>query len=133
MLSAAFLTAGLMLLSAAGNAVAAADHAGHTGQLIHESTVQDYKIAYHLLELPGRQDHHLVAYITAPDGQAVENAKVGYLVKGPEGSSQKAMAMKMDNSFGADVDFSAPGDYVIKFKAVIGDDKLLDSFSYQSH
>jgi hypothetical protein len=124
------IMAGLVLIAAAGSCAASADHSGHTGQLIHESTVQEYRMAYHLLELPGRADLHLIVYITAPDGQAVENATVGYLVKGPDGASQKAMAMKMDKSFGADVNFSPPGDYLIKVKAVVGEVKLLDSFSH---
>ena len=39
-------------------------------------------------------------------------------------------AMIMDKNFDADVNFSSPGDYLIKVKAVIGKVKLLDSFSH---
>ena len=89
-------------------------------------------MTYHLLALPNRPESHLVVYIMASDGRTVTDAKVGYLVKGPDSSSQKAMAMQMDKAFGADVNFSRAGNYTIKVKAVIGDNKIFDNFVFQS-
>ena len=57
--------------------------------------------------------------------------KVGYLVVGPDGRKQKVMAMAMKEAFGADVDFTAKGPYTIKIKALIGNAKLLDKFTYE--
>ena len=107
------------------------DHSTHTGKKIHETNVQGYRLAYHLLELPGRAEHHLVTYIIDPNGKPVSQATVGYLVVGPDGTSQKVMAMAMNDAFGGDVNFTAKGKYTVKSKAVLGDQKLLDSFNFE--
>jgi len=107
------------------------DHSGHVGEKIHESRVQGYRIAYHLLDLPGREAHHLMAYIIDLNGQPVTKAKIGYLVVGPKGAKQKVMAMGMKDAFGGDVNFTARGKYIIKMKALIGDKKVLDRFTYE--
>jgi hypothetical protein len=107
------------------------DHTEHVGKKIHESTVQGYRLAYHLLDLPNREAHHLMVYIVDPAGIAVTKAKVGYLVTGPDKAKQKAMAMGMKNAFGADVDMTVPGTYSIKTKALAGGKKLLDQFAYE--
>ena len=106
------------------------DHAGHIGEKIHESTVEGYRLAYHLLDLPGREAKHMITYIIDTTGKPVNDAKVGYLVVGPGGKEQKVMAMAMKDSFGGDVDFSAKGKYTIKSKAVVGEKSLLDSFTF---
>lgn len=115
----------------AGNKGTDMDHSAHVGEKIHESYVQGYRFAYHLLDLPGRDARHLMTYILNPEGRAVTKAKIGYLVKGPEAATQKVMAMAMKDSFGGDVRLSDKGIYVIKTKAVIGDMKLFDSFTYE--
>ena len=107
------------------------DHSGHVGEKIHESTMQGYLLAYHLLDLPGRDVRHLMTYIVNTTGQAITKAKVGYLVIGPDGTKQKVMAMSMKESFGGDVNFAAKGMYTIKTKAVIEDKKLLDRFTFE--
>ena len=107
------------------------DHSGHVGEKIHESSVQGYRIVYHLLDLPGRAEDHLMAYIIDLNGQPVTKAKIGYLVVGPKGAKQKVMAMGMKNSFGGDVNFAAKGKYIINTKALIGDEKVLDRFTYE--
>jgi hypothetical protein len=107
------------------------DHSGHAGVKIHESTVQEYRLAFHLLDLPGREERHLVTYIKSPEGLPVTEAKVGYLIQGPDNAVQKIMAMGMKDSFGGDVNFTAKGSYTVKVKAVVNDKKLIDEFVYE--
>ena len=134
----AVLLAGLIIGWFSSSAVAAdshgahtaGDHAGHIGEKIHESHVKGFRLAYHLLDIPGRDARHLITYITDAQSGPVNDAKVGYLVVGPGGKEQKVMAMTMKDSFGGDIDFSAKGTYTIKSKAVVGDKSLLDSFTF---
>ena len=107
------------------------EHSQHMGEKIHESKVEGYQFAYHLLNMEDRATHHLMVYIMAPDGGKVENAKVGYLVSGPDGTKQKMMAMGMKDAYGADLEFKQKGTYTVKIKAVTGDKKLLDEFTYE--
>ena len=106
------------------------DHSKHLGVRIHESSIQGYRLAYHLLDLPNRKEDHLMIYMVNEKREAVDKGKVGYLVAGPDGRKQKVMAMAMKGAFGADVDFKAKGTYTIKIKALIGNTKLLDQFTY---
>lgn len=119
------------------------DHTGHRGSNIHNSNVDGYNLAYHLIDMREKmQDvenmpemqatHHLMMYVTGPDGTPLGQAKVGYLVVGPNGHKQKLMAMSMQDGFGADVDFKAPGAYTVKTKAVANDTMLLDQFTYEA-
>ena len=41
------------------------------------------------------------------------------------------MAMGMQGAYGADLDFKQNGSYTVKMKAVTGDQKLLDEFTYE--
>ena len=107
------------------------DHSQHMGEKIHESKVEGYQFAYHLLNMEDRATHHMMVYILAPDGGKVEDAKVGFLVNGPDGTKQKMMAMGMQGAYGADLDFKQNGSYTVKMKAVTGDQKLLDEFTYE--
>lgn len=106
------------------------DHSTHTGKKIHESHVQDFRLAYHLLELPGNSFHHLMVYIVDGQGNSVTEGKVGYLIEGPDGSKQKVMAESMETAFGGNVNFEISGKYIIRTKAVFDDVKLLDEFSF---
>ncbi len=115
----------------AGSAQEKVDHSKHLGVRIHESSIQGYGLAYHLLDLPNRKEDHLMIYIVNEKREAVSKGKVGYLVVGPDGRKQKVMAMAMKEAFGADVDFTAKGAYTIKIKALIGNAKLLDQFTYE--
>jgi hypothetical protein len=115
----------------AGSAQEKMDHSKHLGVRIHESSIQGYSLAYHLLDLPNRKEHHLMVYIVDENRGVADKGKVGYLVVGPEGRKQKVMAMVMKAAFGADVDFTAKGTYTIKTKALIGNTKLLDQFTYE--
>jgi hypothetical protein len=124
----------------------AMEHSVRMGDMIHESTVDGYKISYHLIDnmaqmakmkdmkghdMSQMKSHHLMAYIVDPAGKPVADGKVGYKVTGPGGTDQTAMTMGMTGGFGADVDLKAKGTYTIKTKAVAGEAKLLDEFSYE--
>ena len=126
-----FIFASLSQLAISASKGDSMDHADHVGEKIHESSLQGYRLAYHLLDLPGRDVQHLMTYIVGTNGQVITTAKVGYLVVGPNGAKQKVMAMVMKEAFGGDVNFTTKGMYTIKTKAVIGDKKLLDRFTYE--
>jgi hypothetical protein len=132
-------------------------HQGHAaapaqpqGTLIRESKVQDTSFVYRLYsweernammkgmeghEMPGmdssgKSTHHLMVFITGADGKERSGGKVGFIVTGPEKSDFKTLTMAMSGGYGADVPFKAKGDYAIKTKAVFGEVKLEDNFTY---
>jgi hypothetical protein len=123
------------------------DHSGHMGDMVHESKSGMYKIAYHLIdnmaqmakmdkkmdmsEHKGMKSNHLMTYFVGHDGKNTTGGKVGYMIVGPDGAKQKAMAMGMKGGYGADVDLKAKGQYTIKTKAVFGEDTVMDEFSYE--
>ena len=123
----------------------ATDHSKHVGAMIHESTIEGYRFAYHLIDIQKNSEemkdmkgskeadttHHLMVYVKDADGHAVEGAKLGYLVEGPDGAKQKLMAMGMQGAFGANANFKTKGTYTVKTKLLAGDKKLLDKFSYE--
>ncbi len=123
----------------------AMSHSGHMGVLIHESTVEGYHLAYHLIDMAEQMkgmkmdmdmtnskmgSHHLMVYLQSPEGTDVGDATVGYLITNPNGENQKTMAMGMTGGFGADVNLKAKGTYVITVKALIGSTKVIDKFEY---
>lgn len=111
----------------------AMDHSKHVGEKIHVSMVEGYSLAYHLVDLTERPRGHLMVYIQDPQGAAVDDAKVGFLIQGPDGAKQRLMAEGMKGAFGVNTDLSPRGTYVIKMKAVTADGKkLLDSFQFKS-
>ncbi|MDM8536656.1 hypothetical protein QUF70_07885 [Desulfobacterales bacterium HSG17] len=118
------------------------DHSGHSGILINESDVKGYKFAYHLIDMrkkmknmkgmPEMKDtHHLMVYVKDAHGRAIENGKIGYMIKNPDSSEQKKMTMGMGGGYGADINLGAAGKYTIKTKVVDGDNKLMDEFEYE--
>ena len=118
------------------------DHSGHRGPNIHNSMVDGHHLAYHLIDMREKMKdmenmpemkatHHMMVYVTAPDGTPIGQAKVGYLVEGPDGAKQRLMAMGMNDGFGADVDFKAPGAYIVRTKTVANGATLLDEFTYE--
>jgi hypothetical protein len=127
------------------NSGSAIDHSGHIGTVVHEATIEGYGFAYHLIDIrkdpeklkdmadtkDANETHHLMVYIMDPNGHAVQEAKLGYLVEGPDGEKQKLMAMGMQGAYGANVNFKQKGMYTIKAKCLIGDKKLFDRFSYE--
>jgi hypothetical protein len=75
--------------------------------------------------------HHLMVYLTDADGNSVKDAKVGYLVVKPDGTKQKLMCMHMKGGLGSDISFKQKGTYTIKTKALSGDAKIMDQFTYK--
>lgn len=116
------------------------DHSGHLGDLIHESVVDGYKLAYHLMDIHEKMaavkgmehiTHHLMLYVADAEGKPVDKiTAVGYRIEGP-GNVQKKMAMGMNNGFGADVSFKEKGVYTVNAKILAGEKKLVDSFQYE--
>jgi len=109
------------------------------------STVNGYQLEYKFIDLKEKMakmkgmdhsmegmtaTHHLMVYIKNAKGETVEADKVGFLISGPDGKDQKAMAMGMSGGYGADVTTSQAGEYNIKTKAVMGEQKLVDTFTY---
>lgn len=113
------------------NSGVAGDHPDSPGLKIHTSTVDGYGFDYSLYHFPERKTQHLMVSIVGPKGAEIEQGKVGFLVTGPDGSKQKAMAMGMKGAYGADMDFNQKGLYTIKTKAVFGDKKRFDRFDYE--
>lgn len=142
----AMLLSLLALVAAFGVGQAAAMDKAPLGKVIHKSKVSGYELVYRLIDVKEKMEsmkamnsggkvdpaklksHHLMVMATGSDGQEVTKAMVGYLVVGPDGTQQKAMAMFMNGGFGADIDLKAKGDYQVKTKLVIGQTKLMDGF-----
>lgn len=115
----------------AQDAVKKVDHSKHAGVKIHESELKHYHFAYHLVDLKKGATRHLMVYIMDPQMKEIEEAKVGFLVKGPDGTKQKLMAVGMKGAFGADVNLKTKGTYLIKMKVVTGENTLIDSFEHK--
>ncbi|MCP4117432.1 MAG: hypothetical protein GY737_18975 [Desulfobacteraceae bacterium] len=106
---------------------------------IREAHVKGHHFAYELIDMrekikdmPGMKNtHHLMVYIKDEQGNTLGKAKVGYLIKGPGGKTQKVMCMGMGGGYGADVNLGETGAYLIKTKVVAGKTKLMDSFEYE--
>ena len=131
-----------------GHGTEGIDHSAHTGVNIHNSKKKGYTLAYHLIDMKaqmaamkehaqahdsGKMDmtHHLMVYLTDDNGNSVNDAKVGYLIVNPDGTKQKLMCMYMKGGFGSDIRLKQKGTYAIKTKALSGDTKVMDQFSYK--
>ncbi len=127
--------------------IAMANSCCATDKPIYEANIDGYHFVYKLIDMKAKMKnmkdmgihhdmekmtatHHLMLFIKNAKGDAVEADKVGYLITGPDGKDQKAMAMGMSGGYGADVTLSQPGDYTVKTKAIIGGQNLMDSFTY---
>ncbi len=114
---------------------------GKIGELFHESTVEGYMLSYYLLDLRDQdksndkkdmdKPHHIMVYIMDKEHKPVLKGKVGFMIKDTKGTLQKAMAMYMSQGFGITADMKKKGVYTITAKALIGDVKLVDSFSHE--
>ncbi len=117
------------------------------GRPIHTSEVDGYTFTYRLIDMKKKMEmmkgmdmkgmdhgkmksHHLMVFLTGPDGKPVTDAKVGFKVAGA-GVTQKTMCMGMKGGFGADVDLPSTGTYTVKAKAVVGEKTLVDTFTYE--
>jgi hypothetical protein len=117
-------------------------HGSHSGMEIHTATVDGYELRYELIDMKARMagmenmpemahSHHMMVYVRDREGNAVENATVGYLIQGPGGGVQKTMCMGMGGGYGADVSLEDAGAYTIKTKVVAGKKTLMDAFEYE--
>ena len=130
-----------------GHGTEGMDHSAHTGENIHNSKKDGYTLAYHLIDMEAQMEamkehtqahhsgnmdvtHHLMVYLSDADGNPVNDAKVGYLVVNPDGTKQKLMSMHMKGGFGSDISLKLKGTYTIKTKALSGDTKIMDQFTY---
>ena len=123
----------------------AMDTSAHGGRMIHSSMVNGYALTYELIDMKEKikamkgmknmpemkATHHLMMFVKKHDGVNITDAMVGYLVKNPDGTLQKAMTMGMSGGYGADVDLSQAGTYIIKVKALAEKNKLVDEFQYE--
>jgi hypothetical protein len=122
-----------------------ADPAARPGENILNATVDGHQFAYYLIDMQKQMakmqnqsqmtdmkaSHHLMVYVTQPDGQVLDQAKVGYLVVGPDGAKQKQMGMKMRDGFGADLQMGEKGPYSVTTKAVADGKTLMHRFTYE--
>ena len=130
-----------------GHGTEGMDHSAHTGENIHNSEKDGYTLSYHLIDMKAQMEamkehtqthgsgnmdvtHHLMVYLSDTNGSPVNNAKVGYLVVNPDGTEQKLMCMHMKGGFGSDINLNQKGKYTIKTKALTGDTKIMDQFTY---
>lgn len=161
-----YLLGGLLILLFLAGSVSAAgkmvgddidDHdkasIGRIGDLIHESFVDGYMLAYHSLDLRNPKSdgmdkatmdrtramtnkemvkpYHLMVYIMDKNHKLVLKGNVGFLIKDPEGNSQKAMGLYMSRGFGTTADMKKKGTYNITMKAMLGDNRIMDNFKYE--
>lgn len=117
-------------------------HAASMDNQIHESNVDDFQMSYQLIDMMAKikdmankpemkNTHHLMVYVKDAHGHALTQAKVGYLIQGPDQAKQKTMCMAMSGGFGADVNFKAKGVYTIQVKVMAGEKTLKDKFEYK--
>ena len=117
-------------------------------QIDHKTDVDGYRLEYEFIDMKEKMKemkdmpemvhqmktmaatHHLMVFIKSPQGDTVTADKVGFLIIGPDGKEQKVMTMGMSGGYGADVNLSQPGEYTVKTKALLGEKKLTDSFTY---
>jgi hypothetical protein len=123
------------------------------GVLFHESMQDGYMLSYYLMDLRNTKKddadshashdqsaqekdemdkpHHIMVYIMDKNHTMVEQAKVGFLIKGGDKETQKIMAMYMSQGFGITADMKAKGVYEITVKAVIDNVTLMDRFNHE--
>lgn len=131
--------------SQGGAMTSSAGATARPGDNILTATVDGHQFAYHLIDMhkqmaktnnPSHMQgmkakHHLMVYVTKPDGTLLDKAKVGYLVVGPDGAKQTQMGMEMQGGFGADLHFEAKGTYSVTTKAVTDGKTLMHQFTHE--
>ncbi|MBU0484202.1 MAG: hypothetical protein KKB30_06780 [Proteobacteria bacterium] len=112
----------------------------HGGENIQNSMQEGLHLAYHLIDMkakmkemnmtmPEMKSHHLMLYVGPHGGPQITDAKVGYVISGPE-SKQQVMAMAMSDGYGADIDLKSGEEVTIKTKIVTADKTITDEFTY---
>jgi len=130
-----------------GTAFAGDDMKGHDmsssdkiGTLFHESKVDGFMLSYYLMDLRDQKaddkkdmdkPHHIMVYIMDKTHAPVLKGTVGFMIKDDQGTPQKAMAMYMSKGFGITADMKKKGVYSITAKALLGDVKIVDSFTHE--
>lgn len=124
---------------------AAADNCCASDKPIREADINGYHFVYQLIDMKEKMKdmkdmdhdmnkmtttHHLMLFIKNAKGDTAEADKVGFLITGPDGKNRKAMAMGMRDGYGSDIDLSGSGEYIVKAKVIIGEQKIVDSFTY---
>ena len=119
------------------------DHSDHKmGNDFRQSAVDGFAFTYKLIDMtakiktmankPEMKDtHHLMVYVKDAHGHPVKQAKVGFMIQGPDNAKQKKMCMAMGGGFGADINFKAKGVYTVMVKVVAGDKNLKDKFEHE--
>lgn len=117
------------------------------GTLVHESMVDGFMLSYYLMDLRDQKreskdmsqnkkqmdkPHHIMVYIMDKKHKPVLKGTVGFVIKDDQGNAQKAMAMYMSEGFGITADMKKKGVYTITAKALLGDTKLVDSFTHEA-
>ncbi len=116
------------------------NHAAKQDENIRRALVDGYHFNYQLIDIrakvadakdmpAGMKSHHLMVYIKDTAGKALAG-RTGYLITGPDNTTQKIMTMGMDGGYGADINLSSKGIYKIKTKIRAGSINLSDSFEY---
>jgi hypothetical protein len=120
------------------------------GNMIHQAKLEGFSLHYHLLswkernilmkgmegmampgvDLSGKATHHLLLYLQGVDGKSIPSAKVGFKITASDGSAQTTLTMEMQGGYGADVVMPTHGKYVVKLKAVLGEQVLVDEFTF---
>lgn len=127
------------------NMKGSADQMARPGDNILNATVDGHQFAYYLIDMQQpmaqmqnqsqmtgmKASHHLMVYVTQPDGQLLDQAKVGYLVVDPDGAKQRQMGVEMQGGFGADLHMGAKGAYSVTTKAVADGKTLMHRFTYE--
>lgn len=117
---------------------------GQSGNVIRTHTTDGMMLTYRLINMhermknkPGMEkmagkvaSHHLMVDVKKADGGMVHNAKVGFMMVGPDGKEMKAMAMGMEGGHGADMNMMQKGTYKVNVKIKAGDKTVKDTFTY---
>jgi len=123
---------------------------GQSGNVIRTHTTDGMMLTYRLINMhdrmknkPGMEkmagkvaSHHLMVDVKKADGGMVHNAKVGFMMTGPDGKEMKAMAMAMamgmgmEGGHGADMNMMQKGKYKVNVKIKAGDKTVKDTFTY---
>ena len=109
---------------------------------IPESAVDGFGFTYELIDTAAKMKdmankpemkntHHLMVFVKDAHGHPVKQAKVGFMIQGPDKAKQKKMCMAMGGGFGADINFKAKGVYTVMVKVVAGDKNLMDKFEHE--
>jgi hypothetical protein len=120
------------------------------GTKIRDAKVEGYRLEYYFMDMKEMMEgmkamgmqmkehtdmskmktHHVMVFITGPDGKLVDHARVGFKVEGP-GGEQRTMAAPMMGGHGADADFKSKGKYKLTMKTVAGEKTIEDEFSHE--